>query len=147
MLKKWRKRKKEWKESVRDKTEKATEEFLTKVFQKCGINNASERFLDWANKNRKLMFAITMCFLVFVFVFSIVVRPEPGKSEAYEQFKEKANTEEIIQKRSHGVNDLIQVLKLKEELNSIDGSNLSKEDSIKIRDLYNKLKNQVYETN
>ncbi len=52
-----------------------------------------------------------------------------------------------MQKKSHGVNDLIQVLKLKEELNSIDGSNLSKEDSIKIRDLYNKLKNQVYETN
>ena len=75
------------------------------------------------------------------------MRPEPGRPEAYEKFKEKVNTEGIMQKKSHGVNDLIQVLKLKEELNSIDGSNLSKEDSIKIRDLYNKLKNQVYETN
>lgn len=146
MFKNWRKRKKEWKENVKINTEKATAEFLTKLFQRCGFYTVSEKFLNWANSNRKSMFAITMSFLIFVFIFSIITRPKVNSGD-FEKMKQKVSNKEIVHKSNYGVKELIQVLRLKEELNSIDSSHLSKEDSIKILDLYNKLKNQDYETN
>ncbi len=148
MLHKWKKRKKEWKQNIRSKTEIATADFLTKVFKKIGIDNASEKFLAWANHHRKVMFTITMSFLSLVFILSIVTRVNMKASEIYRGEKEKIHIgEEKMFHKQNRIKDLIEVMKLKEELQSIDTNKLSLEDSIKIRNLYKKLTNDENKRN
>ena len=75
-MKLFKHKKNDRKESIKTKAEQATVVLLTKIFQKFGVNNACERLLAWADIHRKAMFGITISFLSFVTILSLVMRPE-----------------------------------------------------------------------
>lgn len=75
-MKLFKHKKNDRKETIKTKSEQATVVLLTKIFQKFGVNNACERLLAWADIHRKAMFGITISFLSFVTILSLVMRPE-----------------------------------------------------------------------
>lgn len=143
MFREWRNKRRKWKNTVREKSEEATARFLTKIFMKFGVEDAAKRFLCWAETHRKTMFTITVSFLIFVLCFSIIIRPDMSCSEVYREKKEEANVKDKPIFNNRGLKDLMEIVRLKDEISSIgsDGK-LTAEDSVKIKEIYNKLKNQ-----
>ena len=74
--------------------------FFTKIFQKFGVNNACERLLAWADIHRKAMFGITISFLSFVTILSLVMRPERKPMQVFNEEKSKVqiNIDSTLQK-------------------------------------------------
>lgn len=133
---------KEWKEKVRRESEKATASFLTKFFRKFGIDNATEKFLAWAENHRKTMFAITMSFLGFVTIVSIAMRPDRNevKKETIQTVKSKVDS--FIPERDTRLKEAIELMRLKARLEEIKSKRkLTEKDSLMIKQFYNKLKN------
>lgn len=130
------------KESIKIKAEKATIVLLTKIFQKIGINNACERLLAWADIHRKSMFGITVSFLFLVTVFSIAMRPTKKPIQVFNEEKGKVqiSIDNSLQKKQVGISELLEVVKMQNEISEIkkDGK-LTSEDTLRIKDLYNRL--------
>ena len=101
------------KESIKTKAEQATVVLLTKIFQKFGVNNACERLLAWADIHRKAMFGITISFLYFVTILSLVMRPERKPMQVFNEEKSKVqiNIDSNLQKKQVG-----QMYDLKDQL-------------------------------
>ena len=88
-MKLFKHKKNDRKESIKTKAEQATVVLLTKIFQKFGVNNACERLLAWADIHRKAMFGITISFLSFVTILSLVMRPERKPMQVFNEEKSK----------------------------------------------------------
>lgn len=88
-MKLFKHKKNDRKESIKTKAEQATVVLLTKIFQKFGVNNACERLLAWAAIHRKAMFGITISFLSFVTILSLVMRPERKPMQVFNEEKAK----------------------------------------------------------
>lgn len=86
-MKLFKHKKNDRKESIKTKAEQATVVLLTKIFQKFGVNNACERLLAWADIHRKAMFGITISFLSFVTILSLVMRPERKPMQVFNEEK------------------------------------------------------------
>ena len=91
-MKLFKHKKNDRKESIKTKAEQATVVLLTKIFQKFGVNNACERLLAWADIHRKAMFGITISFLSFVTILSLVMRPERKPMQVFNEEKSKTTT-------------------------------------------------------
>ncbi len=132
-MKLFKHKKNDRKESIKTKAEQATVVLLTKIFQKFGVNNACERLLAWAAIHRKAMFGITISFLSFVTILSLVMRPERKPMQVI-------NIDSNLQKKQVGVHDLLEVIKMQNEINELrKNGKLTPEDTVRIKDLYNKL--------
>ena len=130
-MKLFKHKKNDRKESIKTKAEQATVVLLTKIFQKFGVNNACERLLAWADIHRKAMFGITISFLSFVTILSLVMRPERKPMQVFNEEKSKKQV---------GVHDLLEVIKMQNEINELrKNGKLTPEDTIRIKNLYNKL--------
>lgn len=136
----WNKNK-AWKEKVKSKTEQATVSFLTAAFQRIGINNACERLLAWSEMHRKMMFGITVSFLLLVTIFSITTRPVRTPMQVFNDEKSKVQINvEQLQKKQVGVSELLEVVKMRNEISDLQNKGeLTKEDTLRIIDLYNRL--------
>lgn len=141
-MKLFKHKKNDRKEKIKTKAEQATVILLTKIFQRFGVNNACERLLAWADIHRKVMFGITISFLSLVTFLSIVMRPS---RKAMQVFNEEKNKRQIsidnrLQKKQIGVGDLLEVIKMQNEINELrKNGKLTPEDTLRIKDLYNKL--------
>lgn len=116
--------------------------FLLKYFKSSGVNNACERLLAWADIHRKAMFGITISFLSFVTILSLVMRPERKPMQVFNEEKSKVqiNIDSTLQKKQVGVHDLLEVIKMQNEINELrKNGKLTPEDTIRIKNLYNKL--------
>lgn len=113
-MKLFKHKKNDRKESIKTKAEQATVVLLTKIFQKFGVNNACERLLAWADIHRKAMFGITISFLSFVTILSLVMRPERKPMQVFNEEKSKVqiNIDSTLQKKQVGVHDLLEVIKM-----------------------------------
>ena len=89
-MKLFKHKKNDRKESIKTKAEQATVVLLTKIFQKFGVNNACERLLAWADIHRKAMFGITISFLSFVTIPSLVMRPERKPNASFQRRKKQS---------------------------------------------------------
>ena len=118
-MKLFKHKKNDRKESIKTKAEQATVVLLTKIFQKFGVNNACERLLAWADIHRKAMFGITISFLSFVTILSLVMRPERKPMQVFNEEKSKVqiNIDSTLQKKQVGVHDLLEVIKMQNEIN------------------------------
>ena len=142
LMKLFKHKKNDRKESIKTKAEQATVVLLTKIFQKFGVNNACERLLAWADIHRKAMFGITISFLSFVTILSLVMRPERKPMQVFNEEKSKVqiNIDSTLQKKQVGVHDLLEVIKMQNEINELrKNGKLTPEDTIRIKNLYNKL--------
>lgn len=146
-IKNFREKNKRYKKQIREKSEQATAQFLTKLFEKVGINNACERFLIWADAHRKTMFGITISFLIFVTCVAILHPRENWKTELKKE-QQKAKVEYLNplnnpQRRNVGVSDVLEVMKLKSSIEALQAKDeLTAKDTLEIKALYNKLKNK-----
>mgnify|MGYP001514642435 CR=1 FL=1 len=140
-MKLFKHKKNDRKEKIKTKAEQATVVLLTKIFQKFGVNNACERLLAWADIHRKAMFGITISFLSFVTILSLVMRPERKPMQVFNEEKSKIqiNIDSTLQKKRVGVDEL-EVIKMQNEINELrKNGKLTPEDTLRIKDLYNKL--------
>lgn len=146
-IKNFREKNKRYKKRLREKSEQATAQLLTKLFEKVGINNACERFLIWADAHRKTMFGITISFLICVTCVAILHPRENWKTELKKE-QQKAKVEYLNpldnpQRRSVGVSDVLEVMKLKNSIEELQAKGeLTAEDTLEIKALYKKLKNK-----
>lgn len=138
---KWKLKKAEWKIFVRNKTEEATARALTSFFKKLGIDNACERFLKWADKNRKVMCCITISFLIFVTGVSIFHRPTQDWKETLKEERDKidvAKHNPLNKQPKADIKEMFEVMKLKSNLDN--RSELTSDDTLMIKELYQKIK-------
>lgn len=151
-IKNFRKKNNRYKKLLRERSEQATVEILTKLFEKVGIDNACEHFLIWADAHRKTMFGITISFLIFVTCVAILHPRENWKTELKKE-QQKAKVEYLNplnnpQRRNVGVSDVLEVMKLKSSIEALQAKGeLMAEDTLEIKALYNKIKNKSHETN
>ena len=141
-MKLFKHKKNDRKENIKTKAEQATVILLTKIFQRFGVNNACERLLAWADIHRKAMFGITISFLSLVTFLSIVMRPSRKPMQVYNEEKNKIqiSIDSSLQKKQIGVGDLLEVIKMQNEINELrKNGKLTPEDTLRIKDLYNKL--------
>lgn len=141
-MKLFKHKKNDIKETIKTKSEQATVVLLTKIFQKFGVNNACERLLAWADIHRKAMFGITISFLSFVTILSLVMRPERKPMQVFNEEKSKIqiNIDSSLQKKRVGVDELLEVIKMQNEINELrKNGKLTPEDTVRIKDLYHKL--------
>lgn len=142
-MKLFKHKKNDRKETIKTKSEQATVVLLTKIFQKFGVNNACERLLAWADIHRKAMFGITISFLSFVTILSsLVMRPERKPMQVFNEEKSKIqiNIDSSLQKKRVGVDELLEVIKMQNEINELrKNGKLTPEDTVRIKDLYHKL--------
>lgn len=98
--------------------------------------------MAWADIHRKAMFGITISFLSFVTILSLVMRPERKPMQVFNEEKSKVqiNIDSTLQKKQVGVHDLLEVIKMQNEINELrKNGKLTPEDTIRIKNLYNKL--------
>ena len=141
-MKLFKHKKNDRKEKIKTKAEQSTVILLTKIFQRFGVNNACERLLAWADIHRKVMFGITISFLSLVTFLSIVMRPERKPMQVFNEEKNKRqiSIDSRLQKKQIGVGDLLEVIKMQNEINELrKNGKLTPEDTLRIKDLYNKL--------
>ena len=70
------------------------------------------------------------------------MRPERKPMQVFNEEKSKAqiNIDSTLQKKQVGVHDLLEVIKMQNEINELrKNGKLTPEDTIRIKDLYNKL--------
>ena len=147
--------KKRWKEKVRETTEQGSARILTGFFQMFGVHDAAERFLTWADLHRKAMFGITISFLIGVVIFTFTYRPRLSKrtgsdssiSEFMDRFNSRKDTLDFSNKTLE-FSRLFKVMKLKNELEALKAKgHLTKDDTLRIKQMYNDLKNPTHEAN
>lgn len=88
------------------------------------------------------MFGITISFLSLVTFLSIVMRPERKPMQVFNEEKNKRqiSIDSRLQKKQIGVGDLLEVIKMQNEINELrKNGKLTPEDTLRIKDLYNKL--------
>ena len=88
------------------------------------------------------MFGITISFLSFVTILSLVIRPERKPIQVFNEEKSKIeiNIDSNLQKKRVGVDDLLEVIKMQNEINELrKNGKLTPEDTVRIKDLYHKL--------
>lgn len=95
-MKLFKHKKNDRKEKIKTKAEQATVILLTKIFQRFGVNNACERLLAWTDIHRKVMFGITISFLSFVTILSLVMRPERKPMQVFNEEKSKVQLKLIV---------------------------------------------------
>jgi hypothetical protein len=142
-----RKKNKELRNKIQEKSEKTVESFLryTKLDKGFG------RILEWAENNRKSMFAITISFLVGVVFLTFINRASRSSfGKTYNDIE--ANYIDSIspfnalkskgQSVTNNIEQLFLLQKFKTELNEMQKKGyLTKEDSLKIIEMYNTIKN------
>lgn len=135
--------KSERKKQIREKYQKETEKYLSGILRKLKFDKAANRLLIWAETNRKGMFAITISFLLLVVCVSIFFRPKQGLIEVYA--KEKKLSEDSI--KIHNpvsnikFNAAMELVKVQQEIAELQcKEKLSPDDSLKIKELFQKLK-------
>lgn len=87
------------------------------------------------------MFGITISFLSLVTFLSIVMRPERKPMQVFNEEKNKRqiSIDSRLQKKQIGVGDLLEVIKMQNEINELrKNGKLTPEDTLRIKDLYNK---------
>ena len=115
--------------------------FLLKYFKSSELITL-ERLLAWADIHRKAMFGITISFLSFVTILSLVMRPERKPMQVFNEEKSKVqiNIDSTLQKKQVGVHDLLEVIKMQNEINELrKNGKLTPEDTMRIKNLYNEL--------
>lgn len=133
---------KQKKEELRKKYEKTTFDFLTSVFKGTKVKSAINKFVDLADRNRKVTFGITMIFLLSVFVYSITDKPIEDNSIPVEKHSSISQIE-TFKKPGLDVSfeDVLDVAEMKREIDKLkDKEKLTASDSLKIKELYVKLK-------
>ena len=126
-MKLFKHKKNDRKESIKTKAEQATVVLLTKIFQKFGVNNACERLLAWAD---------------IIHCINFLMRPERKPMQVFNEEKSKVqiNIDSTLQKKQVGVHDLLEVIKMQNEINELrKNGKLTPEDTIRIKNLYNEL--------
>lgn len=151
----FRKKNKRYKKRVREKSEQATVQILTKIFEIFGINNACEHFLKWADNHRKIMFGITISFLICVTCVAFN-QPRQNWKTGLKKEQKKAKIDFFKpldnqqQRKDISVSDILEVVKLKKSIEELQSKGeLTAEDTLEIKALYKKLKNKdkSHETN
>lgn len=135
--------KSERKKQIRDKFQKETEKFFSGVLRKLKFDKAANRLLIWADKNRKGMFTITISFLLLVVCVSIFFRQKQGLIDVYT--KEKKISEDSIKIHNPVANiefkAAMELIKVQQEITELQcKEKLSPDDSLKIKDLFQKLR-------
>lgn len=148
---------KERDEKLRKNIERMTSRHLTSVFKRLNLSRYSEKITDWAYIHKKATFAITICFLLMVVVITMtdnypfVDRENKVASDGLQEtYKAFLQTKDSISssRKSPGVSEIFALMKFKEELNMIKAKReLTKEDSLRIKELYDKLKSSYNEAN
>lgn len=138
---KWKLKNVKWKIRLRYKMEESTAYVLSKIFEKLGIYNACERFLNWVDRNRKTMFCITICFLLFVTAVSIFHRPKQDWKETLKEERNKidiAKHNPLNKQPKADIKEVFEVMKLKSNLDN--KNELTADDTLMIKKLYQKIK-------
>ncbi len=124
------------------KIEKDSENYFTYIFEKVGFTRLRYNILSWAEKNRKKMFFITFSFLIFVVVFTFIspFSHEEIKSATEVEFQNLKNIS-FEKKENLSLDEVEFLMKAQNEIERLSRQkNISKEDSIKINNLYEQLK-------
>lgn len=134
--------KKEKKEAIRKKAQNSTAKFLGEILRKEKVKTLCDSFVFWAENHRKKMFAITITFLVSVFIITIVTKPSKSFVQVYnDEGVDSVKTNTINQKQTAGLKELFDFKKMQEEIKELEGKKeLTQADTLKILELYNKLK-------
>lgn len=145
---------KEKNKALRTKIQAATEKVVTKILHKTGLDKVFAKILNWAENNRKGMFAITISFLVLVVFIVFINKPNRGAfGKTYNDVEQEindvsnANSFDVLKSKernvTNGIEQLFLLQQLKSELSEIQKKeSLSREDSLKIIEIYNKIKDK-----
>lgn len=134
--------KKEKKEAIRKKLQNGTAKFLGDILRKEKVKKLCDNFVFWAENHRKKMFAITITFLVSVFIITLVTKPSKSFVQVYnDEGVDSLKTNTINQKPTVGLKELFDIQKIQEEIKELEGKKeLTQADTLKILELYNKFK-------
>lgn len=137
-----------WRDRIRSNVETGTASFLTSLFRRIGVDKWAAKLLNWSENHRKGMFFITMSFLLFVVFVSFMTRPErPRMAEPKTINISKSQSDTIYPaKERPDISDVLKVMKLKNEVRNLmekNGGKLTSQDSIRIKEIYNELKQDI----
>lgn len=119
------------------------------------IQQAPNKLVKWAENNRKKMFAITIAFLVFSFLVTLITcicnfQKRKNAREETRQLRENLR-EQKIERQKDIRNDILDYKKYREyedEINELlQKDSLTKEDSIRVTQLYNLIISEQNEKN
>jgi len=146
-----KKSKKEKNKALREKIQGLTEQAVTKFLRVTKLDKVFTKILNWADSHRKGMFAITISFLVLVVFAVFANKPSRGSfGKTYndvemEMSNHEVNSFDVLKSKEKNVTNSIEQLfllqKLKNELSEIQKKGtLSREDSLKVVEIYNTIK-------
>lgn len=148
-----KKSKKEKNRALKLKFQAVTEKTVAKFFRVTKLDKGFAKILVWAENNRKGMFAITVFFLVIMVFTVFALKPSRGSfGKTYNDVEmgiynntDDVNSFDALKNKERNVTNSIEQLfllqKLRNELSEIEKKgNLNREDSLKIIEIYNKIK-------
>jgi hypothetical protein len=145
-------KRKEKNKALQNKIQGVTEKIAGNFLRTTKLDKVFDRILNWAENNRKGMFAITVSFLVLVVFMTFTNKPGRGSLEkTYNDIEIQVNQTDsissfdVLKSKERNVTNSIEqfflLQKLKKELAEIQKKgDPSREDSLKVREIYNIIK-------
>ena len=133
---------------LQEKIKNATSLVVIKIAEATGLDKVFTRLLSWAEKHRKAMGMVTISFLVFVFLVTIIQRPSRGTfGKTYTEVESAIQTDslttfEALKNKERSITKNIELMlllqKLRSELSQIYAKGeLSQADSLRLTEIYN----------